>query len=362
MKIVIRAGGVGTRLWPLSRYLAPKQFQTLVGDKTMIRTTYERVAPLLAGPDDLFVSVNAHLAERLRKEIPELSEKNIISETESRNTGPAMCLETNFLAEFVAPGEIVASLPSDDFIMNQEAFIDLLSASEEFLKQHPDYILTPAVTPTYADVGYTYFKAGKLLSEPGQETIYAVAGVAEKPNEDYCRQLIKSGVYYCHTGMYIWQLGFAQKQFKQFQPAMQDICQRVVELMKVDSHDPEIKNLYSQCEKMTIETAITDRAERVAMSVSNEVGWSDLGKWHIMRHVLPTDEQGNLFSGQVHARATGDNVVYNLNQQKIIVLNDVKALTVIDTPDVLFISSTANSVEAKKIVEQLKEEGLEKYL
>ena len=214
MKIVIRAGGNGTRLWPMSRVKNPKQFQKIIGDISMIRSTYERIAPLLSAKDDLFVSVNKAHDKTLKKEIPEIKKDHIILETDTRNTGPAMCLEVCYLEKFCKHKDIIASLPSDDFISDNEAFRDLLMETEEFLKVHPDYILTPAVKPDYPDTGYSYMKAGKNLKKAGVEAIYEVAGVVEKPNHDYLEEILKTGIYYSHTGMYVWQLGHIVNLFQ----------------------------------------------------------------------------------------------------------------------------------------------------
>jgi mannose-1-phosphate guanylyltransferase len=291
MRIVIRAGGVGTRLWPMSREKNPKQFQSFVGDKTMLRATYERIAPLLKNPEDIFVSVNKTFKERAKLEVPELVDKNVIVETDTRNTGPAICLEVCLLEKFCDPHEVIASLPSDDYISDSEAFRSLLASSEEFILEHPDYILTPAIRPDYPDTGYTYFKAGKNLQKSGEETIYAVANVVEKPNPEYCAELLKTGLYFCHTGMYLWQLQHISNLFQKMQPGMYEICQQVVDLI-LDGSVKKAGYLYSKLEKISIETAITNNLDKIAMSVSNRIGWSDLGKWYVIDRVLKK-ENGN---------------------------------------------------------------------
>ena len=360
MKIVIRAGGVGARLWPLSRRDQPKQFQTVVGEQTMLRTTYERLRALVA-PGDLFVSVNQKLLDKLRQELPEIEASNIIVESEARNTGPAMCLESCWLERRFGPAATVASLPSDDYISQPAALGDLLRLSADFIKTHPDYLLTPAVRPVWPDSGYSYFKVGANLAQAGEEAIYEVADVAEKPNEEYCHELLASGVYYCHTGMYVWRLGRIIALWQELQPAMYEVCQKIVDLTEKNL-SAEAAALYAGLEKMTIETAITGRAPQVAMSVSNRIGWSDLGKWHIIKKVLLSDEKTNLIKGLVVANEAKNNLLYNFNDKKVMVVNDVDGLVVVDTPDALFISSAKKSAEVKKCLEKLKEEGWEEFL
>jgi len=362
MKIVIRAGGTGTRLWPMSRQHLPKQFQKVIGDQTMVRTTYNRIKPLLSQPTDVFVSVNQQLVNQLTAEIPELTKTNIIIETATRNTGPAMCLEVCYLQKFCQPTDIIASLPSDDYISNAQAFCDLLRTSADWLQSHLDYIIMPAVHPTHVDTGYSYMKIGQPLSQSANQAIYQVADVMEKPNEERCQELIDSGVYYCHAGMYIWQLGTIIALFQKLQPAMYQVCQQIMDLMLVEQPDWEkIKEIYNHLDKMTIESAITHRAPQVAMSVSDKVGWSDVGKWHIIKRILSNTKE-NLTKGEVYCHNAKNNLVYNNTAKKIIVLNEVDDLVIVDTGDVLLISSLDKSAEVKQAVEELKKQNKNHYL
>jgi mannose-1-phosphate guanylyltransferase len=362
MKIVIRAGGTGTRLWPMSRQNNPKQFQAVVGDNSMIQDTYNRIRPAVTSVEDIFVSINQSMSGVLAQALPNLAPANIISESESRNTGPAMCLEVCYLSSLCSADDIVASLPSDDFISDAEAFRNLLKLSEKFLSQHQDYILTPAVRPTYIDTGYTYFKAGQNLEADGEEAIYQVAKVVEKPNHDRCQELIDSGIYYCHTGMYIWRLGYIQSLFESLQPEMTKVCREIVSLMKSGTNQQKIATLYAGLEKMSIESAITDKAPKLAMSVSSGLGWSDLGKWNIIKRMLLSKPTSNLTKGRVIVNKAKNNLIYNTNPKKVVVVNDLHDIIVVDTPEGLFISSSLHSVDVKDCVAKIKEKGWEESL
>jgi mannose-1-phosphate guanylyltransferase len=304
------------------------------------------------------------MSEKLKDEIPKINPENIIIETEARNTGPAMCLEVCYLEKFCSKDDIIASLPSDDYISNKEVFSQLLNFSEEFLKKNPEYIITPAVKPSLVDIGYSYFKIGeKLKDNQNGLNIYKVGGVAEKPSEDYCQKLVDSGEYYCHTGMYIWQLGNIIDLFKKIQPTMYETCSKIVDLMIKKADFDSIKNLYATIEKMSIESAITDKTDLIAMSVADNLGWSDLGKWHIIKRILKNDENNNLIKGEVVINESSNNLVYNIGEhKKIIALNDVSDLVVVDTGDTLFISSLKKSEMTKKIVEILKQEKKDQFL
>jgi len=359
MKIVIRAGGIGARLWPLSRSHHPKQFQAVVGEATMVRDTYDRVKTLVEA-GNIFVSINRHFLEKLRAVLPELPESNIIVETATRNTGPAMCLEAVWLSRRCGADEIIASLPADDYISDPAVFGDLLRLSREFIAEHPDHIVTPAVKPEVIDSGYSYFKIGDSLVVHAAAAIYQVAEVAEKPDYETCRLLIESGAYYCHTGMYVWRLGLIESLFVALQPEWHKICHQVVDAT-IGGDFEAAATLYNSLTAITIESAITQKAPRLAMSVSDNLVWSDLGKWPVIKRMLST-EGDNLLKGAVLTNDVKNCLIYNQHDKKVIVANDLSDLVVVDTPDALFISSLKNSAEVKKCLERMKEEGKEEYL
>ncbi len=356
MYIVIRAGGAGTRLWPVSRRGAPKQFQSILGSASMIQRAVSRIQPLNADKQSVWVSVNKNLLSTLHNEV-KISEDHIIVEQETRNTGPGICLEVCFLEKRIPLDSVIASLPSDDYISNEQAFIDLLLASERFIIEHPEYIVAPAVKPDYPEVGYSYLKARERLDEGAQEAMFAVADLVEKPNKEYCQELIESGVHFWHTGMYLWQLKRIVELFEQYQPAMIEICRKIVA-----SNGKDDLALYSSLEKISIESAITHRTPTIAMSVSNHLGWSDVGKWPAVKRLSVDDEYANVALGSARFHKSSDNLVYNRNAKKLVILNGVKNIAVIDTGDVLLVSDLESTEDIKTILDQLNEDGSEHYL
>jgi mannose-1-phosphate guanylyltransferase len=359
MKIVIRAGGIGTRLWPVSRQAEPKQFLKLFGDKSLLRETMERVMPMVEPERDLFISSTFNFTSRILKEVPEITAKQLITEPSSRNTGPAICLECAFLEKLIDKDEVVATLPSDDFISDAKAFRDLLLQAEKFLKQNPDYILTPAVLPKEVDTGYSYLKEGNNLQQDGEEAIFEVADWVEKPNYDFCKQLIDSGVYYYHTGMYIWQLGNVLGLWERHNPEMIKICREIV--AKGLDKPEEIGEMYNALEKCSVESALADKVGKIAMSVSNRIGWSDLGKWSKIKKYLTVDGDGNVLKGKVIPVDTTDSMILAADK-KLIAAIGLDDMMVIDTKDALLICPEKRIEEIKKIIEKLQEIKEDEYL
>src|SRR3989338_6190408 len=166
MKIIIRAGGVGERLWPYSRKNSPKQFQGFVTNNSLLKDTFQRVS-LIVPPKNIFVSVQREFLSRVLKELPKLVKSNIIKEPVCKNTGPAIAYEVAWLKERgVKQNEIIASLPADDYVRFPKRFKSLTEGIEQYLTRVSDQVVIPGVLSENLDTGFSYIKRGKQLGGP----------------------------------------------------------------------------------------------------------------------------------------------------------------------------------------------------
>jgi mannose-1-phosphate guanylyltransferase len=353
MKIVIRAGGGGTRLWPISRRNNPKQFQKIIGEKSLICNTVERVEPLFGSMSNLFISVNAEMVGRLKREIPKIFAANIIAEPAIKNTGPAICLESAILAKRFGEEAIVASLPSDDYVKNSSAFRDMLKAAEKFLENNPEYIVTPGAKASFPDTGYSYIKSGKKIDGTSREKIFSVSSWVEKPTMEQSLKLIKSGKYFHHMGMYVWKLKTVLDLFRKFQPEIYRACREIC-------GGRGIKR-YLALEKITVESAITKKSKKLAMIISDRMGWSDLGKWHIISGMLPSGKNGNTIVGQAITVETKNCLIYGPHD-KIIATVGLEDMVIAQSDDALLVCPKEKSGEVKKIIEELEKRKLKKFI
>lgn len=351
MKIVIRAGGSGTRLWPVSRKKNPKQFQALIDNKSLLRKTVERVRPLCKNTHDLFISANSRMIPKVRNEITGILRKNIIAEPDSRNTGPAICLESCILAKRFNEDTIVASLPSDDYISDAVVFRSMLRVAENFLKKNPSYIVTPGASSNYPDTGYSYIKLGTVLLKNKGVEIYNVAKWVEKPSVTQCKNLIKSGKYFCHTGMYVWRLGTVLDLFRKFQPKCYEVCKKMADDQGVGD--------YSKLDKISVETAITKKAQKIAIITSDRLRWSDLGKWHIIKDVLSPNK--NLTKGHVVSVDTNNCLIYG-KPGKLVAVVGLRDMAVILEDDALLVCPLGRTHDVRQIVQELERKKLHRYL
>ena len=216
MKIVVRAGGAGTRLWPFSRRRRPKQFHAMTGPQSMIQEAVARVRPL-ASAEDLFVSTGEATAGLVREHLPDLGPRQLIVEPALRNTGPAVGLECALL-EGRYPGCVVASLGSDHYIGDAAEFRRLLAAAEAAVAEHPDFLLTIGVLPTRPETGYGYIRKGEVLCEVSGRAVYRVPEFREKPDAKMAAQYVRSGDYLWNSNMFVWKAAAVLELFERFEP------------------------------------------------------------------------------------------------------------------------------------------------
>lgn len=354
MKIVIRAGGHGTRLWPLSRKHKPKQFHAILGEKTMLRTTFERVLPLVEQASDIFISCNQEYIEALAEYIPEVPSTNYIVEPEARNTGAAIALETAYLvASGVSGDEMVATIPSDDHITKPEAFREMVEDIETFLEDHGEYVVAPAVVPGIPSDGYSYLRPGKQIDSVHDYAFTLVGEWVEKPSQVQSREMVRSGNYYAHVGMYFWKLDTAARMFSTHQAEGFAAAQAVVNAMhNQDTH--AVQESYSVIAKESIEHYLIEHVTEVAMVVDEEMGWSDVGKWQIVKHLLENDSSGNVHQGKVVSHESGGNLVIGPEDKMIAVLG-MDDVIVVDTDDALLVCPADKSGELKALLSHVAE-------
>ncbi len=350
MKFVIRAGGIGTRLWPYSRKSRPKQFHAMTGSTTMIQGAVERIAPISARAD-VYVSTGREMANLVYEQLPQLSAAQLIIEPALRNTGPAVGLECALLeAQF--PGCAVASLGSDHYIGKGDAFCRLLQTAEAALEQYPDYLFTLGVKPTRAETGYGYIRRGVVLQEFNGVPVYSVDGFREKPDAVRAQQYLDSGDYLWNSNMFVWKAATVLELFARYEPEMYEILERIGAAVGSAEEADTIVAEYPKLKAVAIDNAIIERAEKVA-TLEADIDWGDIGSWSALTDVLATDGDGNLFAGDIAAVDVKNSTVYG-RRDKLIALIGVEDLVVVDTEDALLVCRKEDAQRVKEIIERLE--------
>lgn len=359
MKFVIRAGGIGTRLWPFSRRQKPKQFHALVGDRSMLQTAVDRIGSI-AKAEDVYVSTGATLAKGVSQQLPDLTSNRLIVEPALRNTGPAVGLEC-VLLEAAFPGCVVASLGSDHHIGKPEEFCRLLEVAEAAVDANPDELVLIGVKPWRAETGFGYIQKGEVFHEANGEPVYRVGGFKEKPDAATAESYVSSGDYLWNSNMFVWRAARVLELIEEFEPDLHAGLMEIKAAVGTDAQQSTLERVYPRLKEIAIDNAVLERAEWVAV-VEADIDWSDIGSWGALADVLPVDEHGNLVSADAITVDTTGSTVY-APDGKLVALIGLDNLVVVDSGDALLIVPKDEVQRVREIVDKLgdREDG-GKYL
>ncbi|MBI4994218.1 mannose-1-phosphate guanylyltransferase [Candidatus Peregrinibacteria bacterium] len=347
MKAVILAGGTGTRLWPLSRDLKPKQFHTFTGNKTMLQQTYERLCFL--NPRDIFVATNAQYADIVKRQLKKLPAENLIIEPAMRDTGPAICFAAARLKNLGFRHEVMAIVYADHLIQKSEEFkITLLVAAAHIKKSNKLGVIAIRAKSPNPHLGY--IKIGKLINGLSDKKleIYELEKFVEKPSIKTAKKFMLSYKYFWNTGLYMWKVGTILEKFKTHAPVIFKTAQN--------------EKTYAQSPKISIDYAIMEKiAPKNVHVMPADLGWNDIGNWAALYEELTKKENDNLSVGRHLSIETKGSVVIG-GYGKLIVTHGVKNLIIVDTPEALLVMPKEKAQDVKKIIEELKKQKKGKYL
>lgn len=353
MKIIIMAGGTGTRLWPLSRKSKPKQFQPLFGDETMLQMTVQRLLSHF-DMEDIYVATNQQYQDEVLAELPNLSPDHIILEPEKRDTAPAIGLAA--ISVGAKSDESIAFLAADHYIHKPKELCKILQLADSFLSQSPEYIITLGITPTAPETGYGYIKYNQdSLVEGQKQSIYKVDAFVEKPDFQTATQYLSDGNYVWNSGMFVVQ---KQKLLEMYQDHLPDTASVLKNLE--DNRLVGINKLYSQTDSISFDYGIMEKAEHIAV-IPADIGWSDIGSWSTLKDMLQTNDITVTHKGSSkHFDIDSEHIlVHSHNKNKVIATIGIRDIVVVETEDALLISHTDKVQDVKKISDLLKLSNLE---
>jgi mannose-1-phosphate guanylyltransferase len=349
VRALILAGGSGTRFWPLSRKLRPKQLLALEGERTLLRDTLERLAPVI-GPESVWVCTTEALAEAVRRDLPEVPPEQILSEPEGRNTAPAIAWSVRSMPE-AARREVVAVLPADHRMGDPAAFRDALERAARVVEQE-DGMMTLGVVPRWAETGYGYLELEPVELEPADAAdapgVRRVRRFVEKPSEENAKRFLESGNYLWNAGIFLFRGSTLLDLVAHHQP---DLSRG---LEAIAAAPDRLRELYAQLPADSIDYAIMEKLEGIA-TIPLDCGWSDLGSWEALDEILAADARGNTGRGDTLAVEARGNLLF-ADQGTIAVLG-VEDLIVVRTGDAVLVMPKARSQEVRKLVAELAARG-----
>jgi mannose-1-phosphate guanylyltransferase/mannose-6-phosphate isomerase len=341
---VLLAGGSGTRLWPVSRELYPKQLVKFIGNDSMIQATVKRLLPVLDAHQVRIVCGRQHAHEIARHlgDIGIPPDGKIYAEPSGRNTAPAILLAA-FQVRHINPEAVMCIFPADHVIADNAAFLDRLAAAVRLAGQ--DYIVTFGITPNYPETGYGYVEGEGAAGEGALN----LKRFVEKPDAETARSYVDAGNFFWNSGMFAFKVAVILDEFRRHRPGMLDTMEEIFDSGPVISVED-----YNRLEDISIDYAIMEKTAR-GVVLPSSFGWSDIGSWKALYDFLPKDAEQNVIDGDVITQETRNCFISGF--ERLIATNGVSDLVIVETPDSIFVSDIDRSRDVKSIVQELKQKN-----
>lgn len=349
---IILAGGSGSRLWPLSRELYPKQLLNLNSDKSLLQTTFERLRYFMP-PENIVSITNIKHTSNVKLQLEHISDKiNILSEPLSKNTAPAIALATKFIQQKNIKTEkdpVILVVPSDHLIENNQKFYETVKKGEELAKK--GYIVTFGIEPNYPETGYGYINILKESILDG----FKVKEFVEKPDEKTAQKYIDAKTYFWNSGIFMFKASTMIEQIKTLAPEIS----KVMEDFDFSNNDKIEYNLFDKMPSISIDYAIMEKSNKIAL-VKLESDWNDLGSWQSIYDVSKKDEHNNVMIGHVLDENSKNSFVYA--SSKLVATIGLEDIVLIETEDAILACKKDNTQDVKKIFDTLKKQNDDTHL
>ena len=340
MKIIILAGGGGSRLFPLSRTDFPKQFLKIAGHESLLIQTIRRFL-LVVEPKDLVIVTNNDYYHFVKTELKmcNAAEANIVCEPVGRNTAPAIAFSMKYCVEKLGAqgNEVLFVTPSDHLVNPIAEFAAIVREVEKIAKDGS--ILTLGVKPDKPETGYGYIKAGVSHGKA-----YYVDSFKEKPNVDTAKEYLKAGNYYWNSGMFAFTIDSMRKELTKYQPEIMQHYAKTYE---------EMLNDFAQMRNISIDYAVAEKSDKIKV-LPLTVNWNDIGSWDAIAEILDKDSSRNIVDGDAYAIDCKNTMI--LGDGKLVAGIGLEDINIIDTPDAILITKKGESQKVKHLVDQLKTE------
>jgi mannose-1-phosphate guanylyltransferase len=332
--VVVLAGGVGSRFWPLSTPERPKQMLSLVGERPLLEESVRRLRPLV-DPSRVLILTNATLKTAVEQLLPDVPAKNIIAEPRAGGTAAALTWGAQEITRRDGPDAVMISVHADWSVGNPERFVDTLASAARVAAAH-QALVTVGVVPSRPDPGFGYI-------EPGAEVesgVRRVARFVEKPDRARATQMIDRGALW-NSGIFVWRVGDFLDDVRRLTPEVGPA---------LHAHSNDIDRFFADVTPISVDHGVLERSDRV-MVMPGDFEWDDVGTWGSLRRVRARDQAGNAMTGRGHAVQASGNVVHAEGTR--VVLYGVDDLVVVAKDGLVVVTTVDKSSDLKTLIDAL---------
>lgn len=351
MKIVVFAGGVGTRLWPLSRKNTPKQFGKIIGDKSTLQQTVDRLTAEFKA-EDIYIATGKQYKYVVMKQLSDIPSENFIFEPMMRDVGPAIGL-SSFILEKKFPNEPIAILWSDHMVKNEDAFRSVLRLAEKKITTGETSFVFIGQKPRFPNQNCGWIELGKKDESKNGANVYQFKRLCYRPKAAEAEEFFNNRNYVWNLGYFVTTPKYLTALFKTYTPDMFKLLKEVQADYGSDKFEQTLGELYPKLEKISFDDAILVKLAPDKLKViSTDLGWSDVGAWDALKEALESRGEDNITRGSVVLEDTADTLMFNY-EKKLCIGIDLSEMVVINTEDVLLICPKGSIPKIKKFVENL---------
>ncbi|AKG22614.1 mannose-1-phosphate guanylyltransferase [Calothrix sp. 336/3] len=341
---VILAGGKGERFWPLSRQTRPKQFLCLDGtDRSLLQATADRLLPLAADGNNLWVITSSAIAGGVKTQLPDLPPENLLIESQGRDTAAAVAWASLEIQKRYGDDAIIGFFPADHWIADQEMFAKTLSAAAE-LAASTAAIVTLGIKPAFPSTGYGYIEQGEVVGSFNDLPAYRVNRFTEKPDRETAETFLATGRFSWNSGMFIFRAGVVLKELYTHAP-------EIIEPIEKYGSD-----IYPQLPKKSIDYALMEKTN-LAYVLPAEFGWDDLGDWNAIERLLKTDDTPNVELATHVGLDTQGAIIYATDPEDVIVTIGLEDVVIVRDRNTTLIVKKDRTQEIKQVLKTLQNDS-----
>lgn len=354
MKAIIFAGGVGTRLWPLSRKKSPKQFEKVLGNKSTLQLTVERLLPEFK-PEDIYISTGKQYISIIHEQLPMLPQKNIIGEPFKKDVGPAVAYAMGYVAKKTNADEPVVILWSDHLVKHQKKFTEVLLTAETVIKNDPSKIVFIGQKPRFPSENLGWIAYNSVARKENNIDLYTFGGLKYKPDKNLAQTYFADGRHCWNLGYFVATPKHVMSLYERFVPAIHKHLQNILSHFDGPDYERVLNREYDRMPIINFDNALLEQlGESEAYVIVEDIGWSDVGAWEALKEALEERREDNITNGRVLLEDSIDNLVYNYENHKLIVGIDLDDLLVVNTQDVILVAKKSSVAKIKKLVESFQ--------
>jgi len=350
------AGGSGTRFWPRSRVVKPKQYLNLFGNESLLQSTIKRFETF-TDDGNIYIVSSKTQTQVLEEQTPILPKENLIYEPVGKNTLPCIGLAAMF-AERENPDGIMVVSPSDHLIKDEELFRDTVLTAAK-IARGKDGIVTIGISPAYPATGYGYVKTGEDITGSERIRQYKVERFVEKPDEETAQKYLQQGGFYWNSGLFIFKISVFLEAVKQFAPDLYTDLRKIQADLGNPTFEQTLDRIYRAVESISVDYGIMEYAQNIYL-VEGNFDWNDLGSWESVYLTDKKDENGNAGSGETILLDTKNSYVYS--DSGLVAVVGIDDVVVVKDGNTTLVCKRDRTEDVKKIVDQLKAQGKNQFL